>query len=60
VPVHPLDAGNGADAVDDAADRMPVNRAAVISDGPRMGADVFKVVCVPLDEQRDQLWSSGT
>lgn len=53
--VHDLDADDAADAVDGPADRVPVDRAAVISDKPRVGADVFEVGRGPLGEQRDQL-----
>jgi hypothetical protein len=55
VRVHDLDADDAADAVDGPADRVPVDRAAVISDKPRVGADVFEVGRGPLGEQRDQL-----
>jgi hypothetical protein len=56
VRVHSGDAGDAAHSVDDAADRMPVEWAAVIGDQSPVGANVLEVGRRPVAEQRDELW----
>ena len=51
--VNTGDAGEAADAVDDAADRVPVDWPAAVGDQPPVGADVFEVRRRPLAEQVD-------
>jgi hypothetical protein len=55
VRVHAGDAGGTADAVNDAADDIPVQRAAVVGDQPVVTADVLKIGRGPGGEQLCQL-----
>src|SRR6185312_5166463 len=53
--VHAGDAGSAADAGDDAADEVPVQRAAVVGDQALVPADVLEVGGGPGGEQLDEL-----
>src|SRR6185437_17119379 len=55
VRVHSRDAGGASDAGDDAADDVPVQRAAVVGDQALVPADVLEVGGGPGGEQLDQL-----
>jgi hypothetical protein len=59
VGVHAGNAGRPADAVHDAGDEVPVQRAAVVGDQPLVGSDVVEVGRGPGGEQVHQLGVQG-
>src|SRR5262249_54707813 len=53
--VNARDAGGVSDAVDDSADRVPVDRTAMVDDEAAVRADVLEVRRGPVAEQCHQL-----
>jgi hypothetical protein len=58
--VHAGDAGGAADPVDDAADDVPVQRAAVVRDQALAVADVLQVAAVQAASSCTSSGCSGT